>query len=138
MVINDDYTLLHILFSCMNKMIVSSSILKSAVEKYHHTRRVKERYSNIKAVGAGVNSAFATFVLVIAVLFFILELIVLFYAIGIAINCCSAGPERIVNVVLAITFTLPYVMLNILFNKCAKNTLQQKNLYLPSGIPSSK
>jgi hypothetical protein len=121
----------------MNKMIVSSSILKSAVEKYQRTRRSKERYSNIQAVAAGANYAFTTFVLIIAVLFFVLELIVLFYALGMAINCSSAGPERIVNIVLAITFTLPYVMLNILFNKCAKSTLQQKNLFLPMGTPSS-
>jgi len=108
----------------MNKMIVSSSMLKAAVEKYHRTRRLKERYSKAGAVGDRVNAAFASFTLVVALVFFVLELIVLFYAIGISINCSKAGPERIVNFVLSITFTIPYVMLNILFNKCAKGTLR--------------
>ena len=109
-------------------MIVSSSILKAAVEKYHRTRRLKERYSKDGAVGDRVNSAFASFTLVLALFFFVLELIVLFYAIGISINCSKSGPERIVNFVLSITFTIPYVMLNILFNKCAKGTLRTGGL----------
>lgn len=99
-------------------------MLKAAVEKYQRTRRLKERYSKAGSVSAGVNAAFASFTLVVALVFFVLELIVLFYAIGMAINCSKGGPERIVNVVLAITFTIPYVMLNILFNQCAKGTLR--------------
>lgn len=116
-------------------MIVSTSMLKGAVEKYQRTRRLKERYSKSKIDSRGVNAAFALFTLAIAVVFFVLELIVLFYAIGIAINCTQGGAERIVNVVLAMTFTIPYVMLNILFNKCAKGTLRGESSWIPTGFP---
>lgn len=112
-------------------MLVSSSMLKAAVEKYQHTCRLKERYSKSKSASSGVNAAFASFTLVVAVVFFVLELVVLFYAIGIAINCTKGGPERIVNVVLAVTFTIPYVMLNILFNQCAKGTLRGESITSP-------
>ena len=76
------------------------------------------------SAGAGAGAAFTSFVLVVAVIFFVLELILLFYAINMALVCTQGGPERIVNIVLAVTFTIPYVMLNILFNKCAKNSLR--------------
>jgi hypothetical protein len=109
-------------------MILSSSMLKTAVEKFQHQRRLKERYSKYGSVAGGMNAAFTSFTLVVALVFFILELVVLFYAIGIAINCTQGGPERIVNVVLAVTFTIPYAMLNILFNQCAKSTLRSGGL----------
>lgn len=116
-------------------MIVSSSMLKGAVEKYQRTRSLKERYSKSKSANAGINAAFASFTLVVAVIFFALELVVLFYAIGMAINCTQGGPERIVNVVLAMTFTIPYVMLNLLFNKCAKDTLRGNSSWVPPQEP---
>lgn len=115
-------------------MIVSSSILKTAVEKYQHARRSKEHFSRTGAVSSGINSAFASFGLVVALIFFVLELLVLFYAIGMALNCSKGGPERIVNVVLAVAFTFPYVLLNILFNQCAKDTLRSGHPWLPKGM----
>ena len=75
-------------------------------------------------MGAGASAAFASFSVAVAVIFFVLELVLLFYAINMALVCADGGPERIVNIVLAITMTIPYVMLNILFNKCAKKSLQ--------------
>ena len=105
-------------------MIVSSSILKTSLEKYQTLKRLQENYSTGSVAGAGASAAFISFSLVVAVIFFILELILLFYAIGMALQCTSGGPERIVNIVLAVTFTIPYVLLNILFNQCAKNSLK--------------
>lgn len=113
----------------MNKMLVSGSMLKSAVENYQLKKKnSKEKYSRGESINAGINGAFASFTLVVALIFFTLELIVLFYAITMAINCTEPGPERIVNVVLATVVTIPYVMLNILFNECAKNTLKSNML----------
>ena len=106
-------------------MLISSSLLKSALASHQRQQQQrKENYSTGSAVQAGASAAFVSFALVVAVIFFALELIVLFYAINMALSCSQAGPERVVNVVLAITFTLPYVMLNILFNSCAKATLR--------------
>ena len=62
--------------------------------------------------------------LVFSLIFFVMELFVLFYAIDIAIRCSKTQAERVVNLVLATTFTIPYVMLNILFNQCAKDRLR--------------
>ncbi len=108
-------------------MIVSGIVLKSALDRYRHTRKNKENkenYSLGESMEAGASAAFASFSVAVAVIFFVLELVLLFYAINMALGCTEAGPERIVNIVLAITMTIPYVMLNILFNKCAKKSLQ--------------
>ena len=107
-------------------MIVSGTILKTSLDRYRRARKNKEGFSISRgdSAGAGAGAAFSSFTLVVAVIFFVLELVVLFYAINMALSCTKGGPERIVNIVLAITFTIPYVMLNILFNKCAKSSLR--------------
>lgn len=111
-------------------MIVSGTILKSSLERYRRAKKDKENFSiSVRdSAGAGMSAAFASFTLVVAVIFFILELVLLFYAINMALVCTKGGPERIVNIVLAVTFTIPYVMLNILFNQCAKNSLRVTSL----------
>jgi uncharacterized membrane protein len=113
-------------------MLVSSSILNSAVEKYKYYNVKRENYSNSDSAKAALSAAFYSFVLLIAVIFFIMELLVLFYAINISITCTKAGPERVVNIILAITFTLPYMLLQTLFNKCALQTLRNENVYTGS------
>lgn len=78
-----------------------------------------ERYSGGQVAA---DSAFDSFVLFVAIVFFVLELIVLYFAVSVAIKCTRGGPERIVHIVMAITFTLLYMLLNTLFNDCAKKT----------------
>jgi len=117
-------------------MIVSGTVLKKSLDRFRRTRQKnKEKYSisAVDSAGAGATAAFASFTLAVAVIFFVLELVLLFYAINMSLACTQGGPERIVNVVLAITFTIPYVMLNILFNKCAKGSLRSN-----SRLPRSK
>jgi hypothetical protein len=108
-------------------MIISTSILKNAIEKYslYQSKRKREGFTTSLVAEGGVSAAFTSFLLVIALIFFVLEIIVLFYAVNMAIVCTKGGPERIVNVVLAIVFTIPYVLLNTLFNQCAKQTLRK-------------
>jgi hypothetical protein len=68
--------------------------------------------------------------LVFAVLFFTVELLVLFYCLQIAFSCSQKGPERIIHIVLALTFTMPYALINVVFNTCAVNTLRaSSNLF---------
>ena len=116
-------------------MIVTGTILKTSLDRYRKAQKNKENFSiSVGAsTGSGAAAAFASFTLAVSVIFFVLELVVLFYAINIALTCTKGGPERIVNIVLAITFTIPYVMLNILFNKCAK-----ASLIGDSWLPGSK
>jgi hypothetical protein len=108
-------------------MIVSLTTLKTAVEHYKLKKAKKEGYDGRRAAGAGMTAAFASFGLAIAVLFFILEIIVLFYAVMTALVCTTPGPERIISVILAVTFTIPYMLLNLLFNKCTRQTLRNSN-----------
>lgn len=117
-------------------MIVSGTILKKALDKYQRQKEGFKEGFTTNSAGAGASAAFVSFVLVVAIVFFLLELIVLFFAINMALSCTKGGPERIVNVVLAITFTIPYVMLNILFNKCAKSTLRGDS-WFPSKSPQA-
>jgi len=106
-------------------MFVSSTLLKNAVAQCRKSSENKrENFNNTSGASAGASAAFTSFAFVIAIIFFALEIVLLFYAINMAIVCTEAGPERVVNIVLAVTFTIPYVMLNILFNKCAKKSLK--------------
>jgi hypothetical protein len=102
-------------------MLISSYLLQNSYKNY---QRVKENFTTGQAIEAGTSAAFVSFSLVVSIIFFILELLLLFYGIKIAIYCSEPGPERIVNLVLVTMFTMPYMLLNILFNKCAKTCLQ--------------
>lgn len=105
-------------------MIVSLTMVKEAYNaRAKAVKRQSEGYTMLDSTNAGMSLGFATGYLIIAVMFLMLELLVLFYCIGIAYSCSKSVPERIVNVVLAITFTLPYALLNMVFVPCARKTL---------------
>ena len=104
-------------------MIISTSLLKKALkDRAKAVKRSSEGYTMLESTNAGMSLGMATGFLIIATLFVVLELLVLFYAITIAYNC-STGHERVVHIVLAMVFTFPYVLLMLLFNKCASKTL---------------
>lgn len=116
-------------------MFISYYNLKNTIEKYREIKDKKdkkdknlentiENYKNCHSFNRGFSRSFETFTLVISVIFFIFELILLYFAIFIAINCSKSVEERIINFVLAITFTIPYVFFSILFNPCAKNYIR--------------
>jgi hypothetical protein len=110
-------------------MLISTLFLNNSLKSYNisQKRKTKENFILNKTVQAGATSALETFILVISVVFFMLEILVLYYSITIALNCSKGGPEKIVNLVLAVTFTLPYALFNLLLNDCAKITLQNNN-----------
>ena len=93
-------------------------------EFYKYQKAKAEKYDSGEVIAAGASASFLSFGLVLATIFLVLEILVLFYAISIALQCTRPGPERIIHIVLAITFTLPYVLLNVMFNKCAQDSLQ--------------
>jgi len=107
-------------------MLVSTTMLKKSVEKYQQNRRSMESYSKFESAEAGASAAFITFSLIVALIFVVIELLVLFYAINIALTCTKPGKERTVHVLLAVMFTAPYMLLNVLFNKCAISMLRKK------------
>ena len=73
-----------------------------------------------------------------SVLFFLVELVVLYYAVSLAIKCSAQGPERVINVILAVTVTIPYMLLNMLLNQCVKTTIStpSSSMWIPRGAPS--
>lgn len=110
-------------------MIISSNFLKNAFEKYNETKKPKiENFGlpeNTKeGISQGVSAAFYTFLLFIAIIFFFLEFVLFYFAIYISLYCSKSKEEKIVNFVLATFFTMPYMLMNILFNPCAKDLLQ--------------
>lgn len=106
-------------------MIVSLGLLKKSIENYEKTK--KEKFSdNWHSANSGMTLAVSTGLLTLSIIFLILEMIVLFYSITIAIRCTTPGPERIVHVVLSIFFTLPYILVSALFTQCGKSILTEK------------
>jgi hypothetical protein len=104
-------------------MFISTNFLKNSVEKYNNAKKENFKLSK-KSIDRGVSESFNTFVLSIAILFFILELCMLYFGINIALNCTKSVQERTVHIVLVTFFTMPYMLLNVLFNPCAKEYLQ--------------
>ena len=109
-------------------MLISTTLLQNTfksikkIQKQEHFSR-NEREDIID----GSQKAYIYTVLVLSMIFFIFEFLLLVYCILIAIKCSSPGPERIIHIVLAITFTLPYALLSMFFSKCAIKTLSLDN-----------
>ena len=110
-------------------MIISSNFLKNAIEKYNESKKANlENFgfsdATKQGIKQGMSTAFYTFLVFIGLIFFFLELVLFYFAIYISLYCSKTKEEKIVNFVLAVFFTMPYVLLNILFNPCAKNLLR--------------
>lgn len=101
-------------------MITSFTLLQNSLDRY---KRSKEKYSKWDASTVGISSGVSFGFLVIALLFFLMEIFVLFFAVNIAIECTKPGSERVIHVVMAIVFTLPYMLLNLFFGKCSNHML---------------
>lgn len=99
-------------------MYLSTSMLNNAINK------LSQENFNLNYLKTGAYNVFSIIVFVIALIFFLLELLVLYYSIKIALMCSKSSPERVVNLVLAITFTLPYALINLTFNECAIKVLR--------------
>jgi hypothetical protein len=61
--------------------------------------------------------------IVIALILFVVELSVLYLALTIAWNVSNSNTERFLHIILALNITLPYLLLNLLFNENAKRIL---------------
>lgn len=61
-----------------------------------------------------------------ALSFLIMELILFYYAILIAKSCSRNSDEFIINIILSIIFTTPYVFFSLLSNPCVKELFTKK------------
>jgi hypothetical protein len=105
-------------------MLITTSLLNKSLKTYNKTKNEdREGYSKSESLNAGMSAGFATGFLLIAVIFFVLELILLFYSVYIALKCTKPGAERVMHVVLATVFTLPYALISLTFNSCAKQAI---------------
>ena len=105
-------------------MIISSSFIKNALENYNKSKNKENFKISGDAIVSGFSTSFYGFILFIATIFFVLEIILLYYAISIALYCSSSKEERIVNFVLATIFTLPYVLIKTVFDPCSSKYLK--------------
>lgn len=112
-------------------MIISITMLKNAlksrgrvIDMAKSEKRHIEGYNMLDSTNAGMSLGFATGFLIIATVFLMLELLVLFYSISMAMSCTKPGAERVLHVTLAIVFTFPYALLNALFIPCGKKVLR--------------
>ena len=106
-------------------MITGITILAKAAE----LKRSKEKYSSLSSAKAGGSLAAYTFLNIVGAIFLVLELVLIFYNISIALKCTKPGAERMVHILLAITIPIPYMFGNILFKKCATDILQSNTLF---------
>ena len=93
-------------------MYVSISLLKKSCDRYFKNN-LKENFDDSKdndstsKVASNVNCMF----LIASIVFFVIELILLIFALRIAISSSDSGENRLLHVLLAITFTMPYLLL---------------------------
>lgn len=97
-------------------MIISSSILRKSVEKYN---KYRENFTKSESMSAGISAGFVTLFLIMAVIFFALELMVMVYAVIRAVSCTTTTQGRIIHIVMAVSFTFPYMLFSIFFGKCS-------------------
>lgn len=60
--------------------------------------------------------------LIVSIIFIIIELLLLIYALKIAIQCPVSTPLKIVHVLLALFFTIPYVIIMYITGYCPSKT----------------
>jgi hypothetical protein len=104
-------------------MIISTFVANKLIENYEKNKR--ENYINDSDYYNDRKSPWLLIPVIVGVIFMVMEFLVLFYAVGIAIRCTTTTRERIVHLVLAITFTLPYMLVNAFFGDCAKGFLSE-------------
>lgn len=104
-------------------MIISTNFLNKSYRNYR---------KNI-LINPLVNSNTDRIVLVVAIIFFALELLLVYYAINMAIRCSRSSSERMIHLSLAILFTLPYVLISSFFGECQSDVIKDGNLFLTNS-----
>ena len=126
-------------------MIFSVSLLRSAITRMTDARNRKKKIDKERfrvqsidpadSAGAGIAAGFDTFIFAVAVLFLMLELMLLVFAINIAFRCTTTVEERVVHVTMACIFTLPYLLGMVLLNSCARAVLARRTLPVSQAPP---
>lgn len=100
-------------------MLFSSSILRKAMNDYN---KKKEMYGKSKDIPMSY--------IIVAVIFVLIELVILFYAVNIALTCGTTTGEKFIHVVLAVLFTLPYLLFMVISRqKCFERAVNLKHSF---------
>lgn len=118
-------------------MFLSTQFLKSAVDKYRQNKKYQKnregfaQYNVWESSSAGISYSFDIFILAVAILFFIIEFFLIYYAISFAIRCTKNGSaERVAMMGLAIIFPSIFVLFSIFFGKCQQTLLKESDAFL--------
>jgi len=85
-------------------MLISSILTRNATENFK-----KERY--------GSNGKHVYAIMIASIVILIIEIAMLYFAVRIALASGTTDATKFIHVVLAIFFTFPYLLLNMIFNK---------------------
>ena len=80
--------------------------------------------NKVNIVYSPESDLYLVLMLAVSFIFFVFEFLLLVIAIMIAIDTTSEGQERFVHLVLAIFYTMPYLLLMAVFNEGARNYLK--------------
>lgn len=109
-------------------MYLSTCMLNNAWCNYrnccHDDMLMNKNPKSFKDLSTG-GKVMAIVMLIFALVFFVLEVLVLVYAIVIALRCGKSGPEKVVHLILALTFTLPYMLIMSVFSPCGQKVLRK-------------
>ena len=99
-------------------MLVSSLLVNSAVKHYNKNSKKENLQGSCNS-----NPGPSLLLLIVAVVFLVVEIAMLYFAIKVALASGKSSATTFVNVVLAMTMTLPYLLLSLLFNPDARAAL---------------
>ncbi len=104
-------------------MIVGLSFLEHASKRLNESKKSMKTHENFETSSSSVQAiegaemGILFVVYMIAVAFLILELLLLFYAVQLAMRQSQPGMNRIAHVSLAMFFTFPYLMFSLFLGK---------------------
>ena len=99
-------------------MCLFSMLMTAKASKNYSEVRKRENYK-----GMGCNDGSSLMLLIISVVFLVIEISMLYFAVKVALASGKSSTTKFVNVILALTLTLPYLLLSVLFNEDARAAL---------------
>lgn len=124
-------------------MLLSCLLFKNSTDQYNAT--IKENYGKGKDKDKDDKDYSKCLAcIIIAVVILIIEVALLYFALDIAVNTTQSGAERFVHVLLAVLFTMPYLLFSVLLSSKAQQVLRgnfssvTSSFKMACGMGSSK
>ena len=100
-------------------MIIGSLLLKNSLDTFS---RNKENYCDDTT-----NDKKDMAMIIVSTVIVLIEIALFYFAVDIAINITTTNSERFIHVMLALLFTMPYLLIMSTLNQSAINRLKSKN-----------